>query len=61
MDEIPLTARAYLELLQKVHTGNKLIRLCLMPYESIALIARGRRLCLVIYSVLYTNMYLCKQ
>ena len=28
MDEIPLTARAYLELLQKVHTGNKMIRLC---------------------------------
>ena len=28
MDKIPLTARAYLELLQKDHTGNKLIRLC---------------------------------
>ena len=28
MDKITLTARAYLELLQKDHTGNKLIRLC---------------------------------
>ena len=28
VDKIPLTARAYLELLQKDHTGNKLIRLC---------------------------------